>query len=109
MIRSPRIQALRQYYVFPDTDVDRYSIDGKVRQVMLTPRELDIRQLPDARGNWINGHFIYTHGYGLVMAEANKITATGQPVLFIQDCFTKDPVEHIEVDPSRVVLRRDRP
>ena len=60
-------------------------LDGRLRQVMLTPRELDIRQLPDARANWINGHFIYTHGYGVVMAEANRITPQGQPVLLIQD------------------------
>jgi uncharacterized protein len=80
-----QIQALRQYYVFGETDVDRYTIDGKVRQVMLSSRELDIRQLPDARANWINGHFIYTHGYGLVMAEANRITPQGLPVLLIRD------------------------
>jgi uncharacterized membrane protein (UPF0182 family) len=80
-----QIQALRQYYVFPDTDVDRYVLDGHLRQVLLTPRELDIGQLPEARANWINTHFIYTHGYGLVMAEANTITPNGQPVLFIKD------------------------
>jgi uncharacterized membrane protein (UPF0182 family) len=80
-----QIQALRPYYVFADTDVDRYVIDGKLRQVLLTPRELDIRQLADARARWINPHFIYTHGYGMVMAEANRITAEGLPVLFVQD------------------------
>ena len=37
-----QIQALRPYYVFADTDVDRYNIDGDLRQVMLTPRELDV-------------------------------------------------------------------
>ena len=52
-----QLQALRQYYVFADTDVDRYMIDGKLRQVMLAPRELDIRQLADARANWINRPF----------------------------------------------------
>ena len=52
---------------------------------MLTPRELDIRQLSDAQANWINRHFIYTHGYGLVMAEVNRITDDGQPVLLIDD------------------------
>jgi uncharacterized membrane protein (UPF0182 family) len=41
--------------------------------------------LADARTRWINPHFIYTHGYGLVMAEANRITADGLPLLFIQD------------------------
>lgn len=81
-----QIQALRPYYVFADTDVDRYpGPDGQLRQVMLSPRELDVRQLPDARSRWINPHFIYTHGYGLVMAEANKITADGLPELLIKD------------------------
>jgi len=80
-----QIQALRHYYSFADTDVDRYLIDGQLRQVLLTPRELDIQQLPDARTRWINPHFIYTHGYGLVMAEANRITADGLPLLFIED------------------------
>ena len=51
-----QIQALRPYYVFNDSDVDRYMIDGKLRQVMLTPRVLDIEQLPDARTRWINPH-----------------------------------------------------
>jgi len=80
-----QIQALRPYYTFADSDVDRYMIDGQLRQVLLTPRELDIRQLPDAQTRWINPHFIYTHGYGLVMAEANRITADGLPHLFVQD------------------------
>jgi uncharacterized membrane protein (UPF0182 family) len=84
-----QIQALRQYYSFKDTDVDRYQIDGQMRQVMLTPRELDVNQLADARSNWINPHFIYTHGYGVVMAEANRITPSGQPQLLIQDAPPK--------------------
>ena len=82
---TTQIQALRPYYAFPDTDVDRYMIDGQLRQVLLSPRELDIRQLPDARKGWINPHFIYTHGYGMVMAEANRITTDGLPVFFVQD------------------------
>lgn len=80
-----QLQALRQYYVFADTDVDRYTIDGNIRQVMLTPRELDIRQLADARGNWLNSRFIYTHGYGLVMASASQLTSNGQPVFYMHD------------------------
>ncbi len=85
-----QIQALRPYYVFADSDVDRYMLpdkDGKLQmqQVLLAPRELDVNQLPDARTRWINPHFIYTHGYGVVMAEANRITPDGLPQLFIQD------------------------
>jgi uncharacterized membrane protein (UPF0182 family) len=81
-----QMQALRSYYRFADTDVDRYMIDGQLRQLLLTPRELDVSQLSAAaQSGWPNTHFIYTHGYGLVVAEANRITADGLPVLFIQD------------------------
>ncbi len=79
-----QIQPLRPY-VYIDTDVDRYSIDGRLRQVLISPRELEIRQLGSAAARWINPHLIYTHGYGLVMAEANRITPDGLPVLFIED------------------------
>ncbi len=79
-------QALRPYYVFNDTDVDRYSIDGKFHQVLLSPRELDINQLPPgAASSWVNRHFTYTHGYGLVLAEVNKITPEGLPSYLIEN------------------------
>jgi len=80
-----QIQALRPYYVFHETDLDRYTLDGQYRQVLLSPRELDLQQLPDARTRWINPHFIYTHGYGVVMATVNQITPDGLPTLLIKD------------------------
>jgi len=80
-----QIQALRPYYVFSDTDVDRYTIDGDYREVLLTPRELDINQLPDASKSWINPHFVYTHGYGVVLAPVSNITPDGLPVLLIEN------------------------
>ncbi len=80
-----QIQALRPYYVFHDTDVDRYTIDGRYRQLMLAPRELDLGQLPAARANWINPAFIYTHGYGVVAAPVSEITPDGLPVLLIDN------------------------
>jgi len=81
-----QMQSLRSYYRFNDTDIDRYVIDGQLRQLLLSPRELDVSQLSAAaQSGWPNTHFIYTHGYGLVVAEANRITADGLPELFIQD------------------------
>jgi uncharacterized protein len=80
-----QIQALRPYYVFHDTDVDRYTIDGQPRQVLLAPRELDVSQLSAAKANWINPAFIYTHGYGLVLAPVSQITTDGLPVLLIDN------------------------
>lgn len=81
-----QIQALRPYYTFPDTDVDRYTIDGRIKQVLLSPRELDVRQLPaDARQSWVNPHLVYTHGFGVVVSEVNKTTPDGLPVLLIEN------------------------
>jgi uncharacterized membrane protein (UPF0182 family) len=80
-----QIQALRPYYVFHGSDVDRYTIDGQYRQVLLSPRELDITQLPPGARTWINPAFIYTHGYGLVLSMASQITPDGLPVLLIDN------------------------
>ncbi len=81
-----QIQALRPYYNFPDTDVDRYTIDGRMKQVLLSPREIDVRQLPaDAQQSWVNPHLVYTHGYGVVLGEVNKTTPDGLPVLLIDN------------------------
>jgi uncharacterized membrane protein (UPF0182 family) len=79
-----QIQPLRPY-VYLGTDVDRYQIDGQLRQVLLAARELDTRQLGEAQNHWINPHLMYTHGYGLVMAEANRITPDGLPYLFVKN------------------------
>lgn len=79
-----QIQPLRPY-IYKDTDVDRYVIDGQLRQVLLTPRELEIQQIGEAGRRWINPHFVYTHGYGVVVAEANRITSDGLPMLFIEN------------------------
>lgn len=79
-----QLQPLRPYS-YLDSDVDRYTIDGQLRQVLISPRELDVRQLGDARNRWINPHFVYTHGYGIVLAEANRITSNGLPKLFVED------------------------
>lgn len=81
-----QIQALRPYYTFPTTDVDRYFPGGKIKQVLLSPREIDVTQLPaEASQSWINPHFIYTHGFGVVVSEVNKITPDGLPVLLIEN------------------------
>ena len=77
-------QPLRPY-AYADTDVDRYTIDGKLRQTLLAPREMDLNQLGEAQNSWINSSTTYTHGYGLVLAEASRISPTGLPELLIRD------------------------
>ena len=89
-----------------NTDVDRYTIDGKMRQVLISPRELDLD--PARATRWINTHFIYTHGYGIVMAEANRVSPNGLPVLAIKDTPPEISAARLEADPARAVLRRER-
>jgi len=81
-----QIQALRPYYTFPDTDVDRYLINGRIKQVLASAREIDVSQLSaEASQSWINPRFIYTHGFGAVVSEVNRITSDGLPVLLIEN------------------------
>jgi uncharacterized membrane protein (UPF0182 family) len=80
-----QIQEIRLYYDFVDVDVDRYTFDGRLRQVMLTARELEYNNIPAQARSWVNEHFQYTHGYGLAMSPVNKVTDEGLPELFIQD------------------------
>jgi uncharacterized protein len=79
-----QIQPLRPYS-FADIDVDRYQIDGQLRQTLLAPRELDLNSLGAAGQSWINYSLTFTHGYGLALAESNRITADGLPVLLVKD------------------------
>ena len=79
-----QVQPFRPF-TYADIDVDRYVIDGQVRQVLVAPRELALGQVGEAGQRWINKRFTYTHGYGVVVAEANQITPSGLPVLFVQD------------------------
>ena len=65
---TSNLQAIGQYYDFSDVDVDRYQIDGKLRQVMVSAREVDPTKLQQTAQTWQNLHLAYTHGYGVVAA-----------------------------------------
>jgi uncharacterized protein len=86
-----KLQALRLYYQFSDVDIDRYNINGEMRQVMLAARELDKDNLEDK--SWVNLNLVYTHGYGIVMNPVDQITPNGQPVFFIQDLPPQSKVD----------------
>jgi hypothetical protein len=76
-------QALRSYYRFSDVDVDRYTVNGRERQVMLSARELDYSGIQ--RNTWVSQHLLYTHGYGVCMAPVNEIVGDGLPNYWIKD------------------------
>ncbi len=91
-----QIQEIRPYYDFVDVDVDRYVINGKLRQVMLSSRELNYNSVENK--SWVNEHFQYTHGHGLAMSPVNAVTDRGLPELFIQDI---PPVSNTDLTVTR--------
>jgi len=78
-------QEIRTYYDFPGIDIDRYQINGSLRQVMLAVRELNVNKLPESSRNWINDKLIYTHGYGITMNPVNGFTPEGLPILYLSN------------------------
>ncbi|MGH2731259.1 MAG: UPF0182 family protein, partial [Actinomycetota bacterium] len=80
-----QLQAIRTYYEFHDVDIDRYEIDGALRQVLLAARELSLDDLPGDSKTWQNLHLQFTHGYGLVASLANEATTAGQPNFLVRN------------------------
>ncbi|HZD65605.1 MAG TPA: UPF0182 family protein, partial [Acidimicrobiales bacterium] len=76
-----RLQALRAYYQVATLGLDRYNVGGT-----LTPTLLGVRQLRTGHpgGSWVNQHLQYTHGYGAVLAPANRATVAGNPSFVIR-------------------------
>jgi uncharacterized protein len=92
-----QIQEIRTYYDFPDIDIDRYEINGTMRQVMLASRELNVEKLPESSRNWINEKLIYTHGYGITMNPVNGFTSEGLPTLILSNMPIQSAVPSIVV------------
>ena len=76
-----QLQQVKGYYQFPSIlAVDRYRLPGGGP----VPQDLAVavRGLsgpPAGRGNWINTHLVYTHGYGFVAARENSVSGGGTP------------------------------
>jgi uncharacterized membrane protein (UPF0182 family) len=92
-----QIQEIRTYYDFPDIDIDRYRINGEVRQTMVAARELNVERLPESSRNWINERLIYTHGYGVTMNPVNGFTAEGLPELVLSNMPVESTAAEIKV------------
>src|SRR5215813_9240643 len=82
-----QLQQVKGFYQFPSTlSVDRYLLPGGGT----VPQDLAlaVRGLsgpPPGRGNWINTHLVYTHGFGIVAAKENSIAADGTPAFVESD------------------------
>ena len=93
-----QIQEIRTYYDFASVDNDRYVINGALRQVMLSARELNSASLPNR--TWVNERLTFTHGYGLTLGPVNQVTSEGLPVLFVRDLPPQSTVDLKIDEPS---------
>ncbi|MDP2956196.1 MAG: UPF0182 family protein [Longimicrobiales bacterium] len=91
-----QLQEIRTYYDFRTVVDDRYWINGRYRQVLLSPRELNVSSLPQR--TFINQYLTYTHGMGVTLAPVNQVTTEGLPVLFIKDL---PPVSGVDLHVTR--------
>jgi uncharacterized membrane protein (UPF0182 family) len=92
-----QVQEIRTYYDFPGIDIDRYQINGSLRQVMLAVRELNVDKLPESSRNWINDKLIYTHGYGITMNPVNGFSTEGLPTLYLSNMPVQSTVPSLKV------------
>ena len=77
-----QLQQIKPYYTFADSlDIDRYTINGKERDVVVAIRELNVDGNPSR--NWINDHLVYTHGFGMVGAFGNTVDTDGKPTFTV--------------------------
>ncbi|MFY9918114.1 MAG: UPF0182 family protein, partial [Mycobacterium sp.] len=86
-------QQLKNFYSFPDVlDIDRYRIDGELRDYIVGARELSPDSLTGNQTDWINRHTVYTHGNGFVAAPANRVNAAVRDAANTSDSNSGYPI-----------------
>lgn len=95
-------QGIRQYYRFNDIDTDRYKIDGKYRQIMLSARELSGNDIDDKAKTFINLKLKYTHGFGATAVFANDVDSNGFPNLLLKDIPPVSSSKDLKITEPRI-------
>ena len=69
-----QFQQGKNFYFFPDQlSIDRYEVNGSLRDFVVAARELNPARLIDNQRDWINRHTVYTHGNGFIASPANTV------------------------------------
>jgi hypothetical protein len=97
-----QLQQRKNFYGFPrQLNIDRYTVNGQVRDYVVAARELDSSALTANQTNWINQHMVYTHGNGFVAAPANQVNSAlddaaagqgGYPNFTVSDTTTRGDI-----------------
>jgi uncharacterized membrane protein (UPF0182 family) len=97
-----QFQEIRLYYAFHDVDIDRYALGDRYRQVMVSARELEQRNLPEQSQTFVNQRFKYTHGYGLTLATVRDFTPDGLPNLLVKDIPPRAELAELQVERPQI-------
>jgi len=97
-----QFQEIRLYYEFNDVDIDRYTYDGKYRQVMVSAREMLATNLPQESQTFVNKVFKYTHGYGIALTTVSDFTEEGLPNLLVKNIPPESQHEELEVKKPQI-------
>ncbi|WP_439029621.1 UPF0182 family protein [Gordonia terrae] len=105
-------QQRQNFYGFPtQLAVDRYRIDGELRDFVVAVRELDPSRYLENQQNWLNKHLVYTHGDGFVAAPANRVNESrdvndvdggGDPFYYVSDTANYQSEEYKRDAPIKV-------
>ena len=103
---------LKNFYGFPGSlSIDRYEVDGEMRDFVVAAREMNPQTLQGNQQDWINRHTVYTHGNGFVAAPANRVDEVaaeagsargGYPLYTVADLFESE-------DPNGMNLELEQP
>lgn len=106
-------QQLKNFYGFPESlTIGRYQVDGELRDFVVAARELNPNSLRENQRDWINRHTVYTHGNGIVAAQANQVDEVardvgsargGYPVYTVSDLHTQS------ADAEKIGLKVEEP
>ncbi|NHN56470.1 UPF0182 family protein [Calidifontibacter sp. DB0510] len=67
-------------FEFSTLTAGRYAVDGSLQPMVLGVRGVDVANIPADQRGWDGMHSVWTHGYGVVSADATTRTAAGDPV-----------------------------
>ena len=94
------LQEIRTFYGINDVDVDRYTLDGQLTQVVMSARELAEDSIPGS--GWVNETLVYTHGFGAVLSPANAVTGVGQPEFLLSNIPPTTTFDELEIAEPRI-------
>jgi uncharacterized protein len=78
-----KLQYQHGYYTFQGVAVDRYKINGVLQPVLVGVRQINESGIQSP--TWVNTHLQYTHGEGIVIAQADAANSSGDPVFRVRD------------------------